>query len=181
MPWNGTLSPRTPTRTQLRLRHRDRCSAPSSNPARRKGDACAGRSPGSRVVASRPAFPASWPVASVGRQLAAHSCGCSHGFRRRPPAAGLTVFPFRSPKGNRHGRDSSLATGRVTRRLSVRSGCQARIVLLPRPFVATRQSRRPCAGSPGKGRSPNPAGRPCCKANGARQPIPSGSSLQATP
>ena len=54
-----------------------RKTAPYERPVHRLGDR-AGRSPGSRVVAQlRPAFPVSqWPY---GRELAAYSCGGSHG------------------------------------------------------------------------------------------------------
>ena len=54
-----------------------RKTAPYGPPVHRLGD-CAGRFPGSRVVAQlRPAFPVSqWPY---GRGLAAYSCGGSHG------------------------------------------------------------------------------------------------------
>ena len=57
-----------------------RKTAPYGLPVHRLGDR-AGRSPGSRVVAQlRPAFPVSqWPY---GRELAAHSCGGSHGVLR---------------------------------------------------------------------------------------------------
>ena len=69
-----------------------RKTAPYGRPVHRLGDR-AGRSPGSRVVAQlRPAFPVSqWPY---GRELAAYSCGGSHGLLQTRAAS---VFPLSSP------------------------------------------------------------------------------------
>ena len=54
-----------------------------------------GRSPGSRLIASLPPSRPRWVSGSIGRALAAHSCGGSHGFG--PRSTDRTVFPFHPP------------------------------------------------------------------------------------
>ena len=54
-----------------------RKTAPYGHPVHRLGD-CAGRSPGSRVVALL-VRPSQFPSGSLDLRLAAHSCGGSHG------------------------------------------------------------------------------------------------------
>ena len=70
--------------------HRCEQTAPYGRPAHRLGD-CAGRSPGSRVVAC--VRPSRFPSGQCGRRLAAHSCGGSHG----SPRIAASVFPLSSP------------------------------------------------------------------------------------
>ena len=92
--------------------------APYGRPVHRLGD-CAGRSPGSRVVAQlRPAFPVSqWPY---GRGLAAHSCGGSHWIDSKPQRANsndpCSLFRPRCDPGNQHVKISLERHERVKRR-----------------------------------------------------------------
>src|SRR3954467_6370386 len=78
-----------------------RKTAPYGRPVHRLGD-CAGRSPGSRVVAQlRPAFPvAQWPY---GRELAAHSYGGSRGSLQRRSFRVPSFVPGFVGAGNQHG------------------------------------------------------------------------------
>ena len=73
-----------------------RKTAPYGRPVHRLGD-CAGRSPGSRVVALS-VRPSQFPSGRLDLRLAAHSCGGSHGFLQiRVFEFEASVFPISSP------------------------------------------------------------------------------------
>ena len=78
-----------------------RTAAPYGPSAHRMGD-CAGRSPGSRVVAWSSSLP-SFPVADADDRLAAYSCGGSHGLRLKPQPCPCSLLPPRREPGNQRG------------------------------------------------------------------------------
>ena len=78
-----------------------RKTAPYGRPVHRLGD-CAGRSPGSRVVAWSSSLP-SFPVADADDRLAAYSCGGSHGLRLKPQPCPCSLLPPRREPGNQRG------------------------------------------------------------------------------
>ena len=97
-----------------------RKTAPYGRPVHRLGD-CAGRSPGSRVIAVASGLP-SFPVAMSDVRLAAHSCGGSHGLLQiRAFEFVASVFPLSSPdltRGTSTVKCSLERCAQVKRRLS---------------------------------------------------------------